>query len=706
MGAPRRLAALMTGAITVSAACSMCAPALLAPPAGAALPHRAASFGRPRSLAVASLLPHVSPDEMRRAPGPTPAPSGQRAEAVRGTGTVGDVQYATNWSGEIALGGRYTTVSASWTVPSIVPTISPELVSTWVGIGGLTGTPVYPTLIQTGTVEITTGGVVAYHAWVELLPAPAMTLTTTRTPGGSASDTVSAGDVMRASVTNLGASRWQIALTDQTAGWAYTHDATYVVTQSSAEWITERPLTGTTLATLAEYSKARFTELEDAATGGTVKAPGTLTPVEMVDAGNVVSAPGPVSVSSSVGATFTDYYVSVPPRIYGVSADGTAAAAFEHQFAYLADDCPSSHALVLATDESYPDALSGAYLAGVLGTGTLLTPTSSLSPTAAAAIRSEGIARVYVVGGPLAVATSVVAQLQATPAYLCGGATATGEDLAVTRIDGQTEYGTAQQIALTAASIDSAGAPPSSAGVGSADLSGAYAALDAAGGEGEYNTTAGSGSQAPSTSAALPTAIVATGEGFQDAESASALAYADHFPVLLTDPDTLSSQAASAIQALGIEQVILMGGPLAVSDAVVTALEALSTTRPLSVLRVAGTNDVQTAVELARCELGSATSGAGLGWPAAGGVVVARGDFYADGLAAALVPGDGPSDADPEPLLLTTSPSIPGASLTTFLQEAGTTGIDGDLVTRLTILGGPFAVTQTAANTMAVALAT
>ena len=375
-------------------------------------------------------------------------------------------------------------------------------------------------------------------------------------------------------------------------------------------------------------------------------------------------------------------------RIYGQTADATAAKELEHQFTSAAGHCPGTsqdRSVVLATDAGYSDALASAYLARYLGSGTLLAPTSTLSPPTTTALRLEGITHVYVVGGPLAVSTAVVDELEALPAYQCGGTTALpGTFVQVTRIWGQTQYTTAQDVATFVPAADDS----------SLSFASAYAGVDATGGDGKYNTTAGLGSSAPATSGALRTAIVATGRGFQDAEAASTLAYADELPILLTTPSSLSAQVSAAIAALGVKQVVLMGGQLAVSNNVAAALESLG----VSVLRIAGQNDTATAVELAQFE--TSPAGTGAGWSGTGGLSVARGDFYTDGLAGAVVAADGPGASAPEPLLLTLDPTTVGTALATFLRTAGTTGIGGAKVTRLTVLGGPLALSQTAVNAM------
>jgi putative cell wall-binding protein len=377
-------------------------------------------------------------------------------------------------------------------------------------------------------------------------------------------------------------------------------------------------------------------------------------------------------------------------RIYGATADATAAAELEHQFP--SGSCPGAtgdRPVVLATDATYPDALASAYLARSLGTGTLLTPHNILSAPTLAAIKAEGITKVDVVGGPLAVTTAVVDQLESTEATACGGAPlGVTVPIKVTRIWGTTEYTTAEKIAVTASATG---------GVGAASFDGAYAGTNTSGGTGRYNDTAGLGSAAPAAATALPTAIVATGTGFQDAESASTLAYAERFPILLTTPSALSAQAATALQKLGIKQVIVMGGQFAVSNAVVSSLESLG----LAVLRVAGQTYSGTSTELASFE---SSAGAGLGWAGTGSVTVARGDAFSDGLAGAIVAADGPGSGAPTPLVLALNPDTAGTALTTFLQSAGKTGLGGAAVTQLTVLGGPDAVTQSAINVMGQAL--
>ncbi len=399
---------------------------------------------------------------------------------------------------------------------------------------------------------------------------------------------------------------------------------------------------------------------------------------------------GSITAFSVIGTAVT--------RIYGATPDATAAAELEHQFDAQGTACPGragARPVVVATDADYADALTSAYLASALGTGELLTPTKSLSAATLDAIKLEGITEVYIVGGPLAVSTAVSDQLESTLAYNCGGATpltsAGPVHIEVVRIAGTTEYDTAEWVAEY----------PDASNVGSLDVAGAYVGTDRTGGTGKYNDTAGDSSAAPTTTSTLPTAIVATGRTFQDAESASVLSYADHLPILLTTSSKLSPQVSSAITNLGIKQVVVMGGQLAVANGVVTSLESLGVT----VLRIAGQDATDTAVQLADFEMGSKSSHLGVGWSGDGALAVARGDYFTDGLAGAITAAGGGKTHthQPEPLLLCENPSTVGPYLSAFLSEAGHTGIDGDAsdrVTALTILGGPLAVSPSVATAM------
>ena len=375
----------------------------------------------------------------------------------------------------------------------------------------------------------------------------------------------------------------------------------------------------------------------------------------------------------------------LPPvtTISGQTADATAAAELTRAFPYAKGSCPPMRAAVVASTGEYQDALSSQFLAADLTTGTLLTPAASLAPVTAATLKDEGVTTVYLVGGPLAVSTAVTDAISSLTAYGCGGTSPSGGKIVVRRIYGQTPYATAMQVAELVGVAGERAFP------------GAYATTNAAGGTGRYNDTAGTGTAAPFVPLE-PTAILASGVEFQDAQAASVVSYRTNLPLLLTSPTTLSTTAVAAIEELGVKQVILVGGTLAISGTVEQALVAKT---GVSVLRVAGADYTDTARELARFE--AADSTAGLGWTPGHRIAVARGNGYTDGLCGAVLDSPQNTATGPagsaRPLLLTEGPTLVGSYLTTFLAATGHSGLDGTAsktINALTVLGGPLALSS------------
>ena len=407
--------------------------------------------------------------------------------------------------------------------------------------------------------------------------------------------------------------------------------------------------------------------------GLAVDAPSTaqMVTVGVHDAGTAAGCSGAPLVAQGVRA----YGALASSRLFGPTADGTAAAELESQFV-PGTNCPSSHAVALATDANYPDALAASFLAGYLGSGILLTPTASLSSDALTALKDEGIQYVYVVGGPIAVSDADVTQLGSTPAYNCGGSTATGSNLVVTRLSGQTLYDTAAAIAEAVGQSN----------VGTAAFPGAYGLYDDVGGAQSSSASTGT--------TAEPTAVLATGTGFQDAIAASPMAYAQAFPVLLTDPNALSPAAQAALTDLGIKQVIVMGGPVAVTDPVVAQVQGMG----IEVTRIAGVDYTDTATQLAGFELNATNSQGqviGLNWQASFGntIELSRGDFYADGLAGCVVGG-----THKQPMLLTVDPNTVSTADTQFLNEVGAIAF----VLKVVVFGGTQAVADSTLQTVLV----
>ncbi len=123
--------------------------------------------------------------------------------------------------------------------------------------------------------------------------------------------------------------------------------------------------------------------------------------------------------------------------------------------------------------------------------------------------------------------------------------------------------------------------------------------------------------------AGASTVVIATGAGFADALAASGLAGCYGGPLLLTNPDSLSTAATTEIQRLGATKAVIVGGEGAVSKAVKTDLEDLG----LVVERLGGATRYETAAMIAdRIDTltGSAFEKTAF---------VARGDSFPDALA-------------------------------------------------------------------------
>lgn len=169
-------------------------------------------------------------------------------------------------------------------------------------------------------------------------------------------------------------------------------------------------------------------------------------------------------------------------------------------------------------------------------------------------------------------------------------------------------------------------------------------------------------------------AILARADDFPDALAGSTLAASHPAPILLTATDALSSEVETELARLGISEVIVLGGPIAISEAVVTRLERLG----YEVTRVAGENRFETAAKIAT------TVGASL----TGEVVLALGasDVPSRAWPDALSAGSLAASPDQLPVLLTTKDEVPAATMAA-LKTLGTKEV--------IVLGGPVAIAGT-----------
>ena len=152
---------------------------------------------------------------------------------------------STNWSGYAVTGSRYTSVSASWTEPTVSCSGGTAYSSFWVGLDGDTS----GTVEQTGTDADCSGSTPQYYAWYEMYPKFPTNL----------SGTVRPGDNMTASVTTNGSGSFTLTISDTTQRWTNTTTARLKhAALASAEVIAEAPSSSGGVLPLANFGTVNF----------------------------------------------------------------------------------------------------------------------------------------------------------------------------------------------------------------------------------------------------------------------------------------------------------------------------------------------------------------------------------------------------------------------------------------------------------------
>jgi putative cell wall-binding protein len=328
-------------------------------------------------------------------------------------------------------------------------------------------------------------------------------------------------------------------------------------------------------------------------------------------AGEVFLIAKDVTRSSVLGAVGVATVVT-QTRIGGTDRYSTASKLFDTDFS-------AASTVVLTSGTNYPDALSASYLAGQLGTGVLTTDPNTLPAATRGELLTRGIATVYIIGGTEAVSADVAEQV-------AGFHVSNNADeplINVVRIAGADRYATNNL-------VDS------------------------------YSRSA------------MTTAIVATGENFADALAVGPAVYQTGYPLILTPGATLSASAKATIKTLGITHAVIVGGTSAISTAVETELNAAGVSVDY---RIAGAERTDTAAQVAAWETGGLAGHdiypalGGLGFSGTNLVNIARGDSFADALAASSIAG-----FDENVIVLTSSPSALGAGIPEYFGgRAGTT---------------------------------
>jgi len=176
------------------------------------------------------------------------APFGAAANASGGTDSAPrhNIGWQSgNWAGYVVDDGPYTSITGQW----IAPTVSAGLTgysAAWLGVDGVSN----HRLIQVGTEHDFYAGRTHYWAWWEILPAPAVRITTLR---------IRPGDKITASIKRLSGKTWRITISD--GAGTFTTTQTYSGPGTSAEWIVEAPTVGSRQTVLARHSPVPFDRL-------------------------------------------------------------------------------------------------------------------------------------------------------------------------------------------------------------------------------------------------------------------------------------------------------------------------------------------------------------------------------------------------------------------------------------------------------------
>ena len=221
-------------------------------------------------------------------------------------------------------------------------------------------------------------------------------------------------------------------------------------------------------------------------------------------------------------------------RIAGVNRFETAAALARDRYASASD-------AVLARADDPADALGGSYLGGTHIGPVLLSEQHQVPQVTIDTYHALHVHKVRVLGGTGALGPEIDAKLQS-------------EGFLVERVAGNDRYETAAAIARNSG----------------ADNIGVRADLGR-------------------------TVVLANGLSPADALSAGPVIYGQQWPVLLTTRDSMPAATTKALDDLGIQHVVVVGGTAAVSDAVVQQLDQSGRT----VERIAGTDREATATAVA-----------------------------------------------------------------------------------------------------------
>jgi hypothetical protein len=132
-------------------------------------------------------------------------------------------------SGAIVTGSGFTSVTSTWTEPSVTCHSYNDLIGIWVGLDGYGSS----TVEQTGVATDCSSGTPVYQAWYEMYPAAPVYYSLTSNP-------VRGGDQITATVSRSGTT-YTLTIHNSTRGWSKTTSKSLTASNASAEVILDSP---------------------------------------------------------------------------------------------------------------------------------------------------------------------------------------------------------------------------------------------------------------------------------------------------------------------------------------------------------------------------------------------------------------------------------------------------------------------------------
>lgn len=205
-----------------------------------------------------------------------------------------------NWVGyaDSAAANTVTAVNGAWTEPAVkCPSHGTLYAAFWVGIDGFNSN----TVEQTGTLAQCSRGVATYSAWWELYPLNSIQPISTMT--------VAPGDSITASVT-YSSSGYTMTITDHTNGGSFSTTGNQSGTsRSSAECVGERPSSGGSLTSLANFGTMTFSSCTATISGVTAGIGAYASTYAITMVNNHHATLATVSATSNSGQTFSVTWV-------------------------------------------------------------------------------------------------------------------------------------------------------------------------------------------------------------------------------------------------------------------------------------------------------------------------------------------------------------------------------------------------------------